>query len=37
MLKNSKVVLFLSKLVRPETFGPYYVYTLQYDARFIQG
>ena len=25
MLKNSKVVLFLSKLVRPETFGPYCV------------
>ena len=28
MLKNSKAVLFLSlKLVRPETFGPYYVYS----------
>ena len=27
MLKNSKVVVFvtLKRLVRPETFGPYYV------------
>ena len=35
MLKNSKVVLFLSplKLVRPETFGPYYVYGGDYTCN----
>ena len=34
MLKNSKVVYFrhLKKLVRPETFGPYYVKRLANNA-----
>ena len=36
MLKNSKVVLFLSpfkKLVRPETFGLHYVVRVKQTAR----
>ena len=37
MLKNSKFVLFLSpkKLVRPETFGPYYVYGMKENANIF--
>ena len=38
MLKNNKVVLFchLKELVRPESFGPYYVSLVVPDDGLIQ-